>query len=334
MATIHTRLDRPSPYTVRWREAGRQRSRSFRTEREAKRWRNKAEQAELDGRTTGGRNPDVARRTVAEHAPHWLASKSHITERAQATHRSALNVWIIPAIGDKRLRAITPDDLEGILAECSKAGKPWARLYAYRALCGLLDHALGPDAHRCREVVAGTPKRKRKPQPFTRPELDRLLAKLEGEHATYAEVLGVMGLRPIEGANLTVGSIDRRRWTLAVDTAKGGTPRVLTIPQRLRTPLKALCHRRAPDAPLWSVSLDPDNWRKRVFHPAVKAAKIKGNRVPYDLRHTCASTLISRGATPTDVADWMGHSVRMTLEVYSHLFPGRKKELARILNKG
>ncbi|HEX5936465.1 MAG TPA: site-specific integrase [Actinomycetota bacterium] len=48
----------------------------------------------------------------------------------------------------------------------------------------------------------------------------------------------------------------------------------------------------------------------------------------YDLRHTFASLLISRGARIEQVADRLGHaSVRTTLDWYSHLFEGHDDEL-------
>jgi integrase len=48
----------------------------------------------------------------------------------------------------------------------------------------------------------------------------------------------------------------------------------------------------------------------------------------YDLRHTHASLLISRGARAEQVAARLGHaSVRTTLDWYTHLFEGHDDEL-------
>jgi integrase len=43
----------------------------------------------------------------------------------------------------------------------------------------------------------------------------------------------------------------------------------------------------------------------------------------HDLRHTCATLLLSRGHHPKLVQELLGHSpVAMTLDRYSHVLPG------------
>jgi integrase len=49
----------------------------------------------------------------------------------------------------------------------------------------------------------------------------------------------------------------------------------------------------------------------------------------YDLRHTCASLLIARGATVKAVQAQMGHATAsITLDIYGHLFPSEMEALA------
>lgn len=49
----------------------------------------------------------------------------------------------------------------------------------------------------------------------------------------------------------------------------------------------------------------------------------------HDLRHTCASLLLSDGLTLKDVQAWLGHSsITMTADVYGHLDFDRKKDIA------
>ena len=43
----------------------------------------------------------------------------------------------------------------------------------------------------------------------------------------------------------------------------------------------------------------------------------------HDLRHAHASLMLARGVHPKVVADRLGHSsIRVTMDVYSHLMPG------------
>ena len=52
----------------------------------------------------------------------------------------------------------------------------------------------------------------------------------------------------------------------------------------------------------------------------------------HELRHSCASMLISMGWTLKDIQEWLGHSdIKMTANIYSHLDKGRKTNIAESL---
>lgn len=63
---------------------------------------------------------------------------------------------------------------------------------------------------------------------------------------------------------------------------------------------------------------DYNNWRDRVFKPAVKAAGLSIGR-PYDLRHACASLMLAAHRPLTEISEHMGHSVATLSEYYAHL---------------
>lgn len=64
-----------------------------------------------------------------------------------------------------------------------------------------------------------------------------------------------------------------------------------------------------------------DTTADRVFASAIAAAGVKRIRI-HDLRHSCASLLISRGVSIVAVSKRLGHSkVEQTLNTYSHLMP-------------
>jgi integrase len=66
--------------------------------------------------------------------------------------------------------------------------------------------------------------------------------------------------------------------------------------------------------------LDYNNFRSRIFQPAVERAGLTGVTF-HTLRHTTASLLISQGARITTVSGILGHaSTQMTLNVYGHLY--------------
>ena len=69
------------------------------------------------------------------------------------------------------------------------------------------------------------------------------------------------------------------------------------------------------DRPLPPTSAD------RAFKSAIARAKVKPIRI-HDLRHSCASLLISKGISIVAVSRQLGHSnVEQTLNTYSHMMP-------------
>ena len=89
---------------------------------------------------------------------------------------------------------------------------------------------------------------------------------------------------------------------------------------------------RGPDERLFTAPkggpVRGNNWRRRVFDPAVRRAGIatqtRGDVLrPHDLRHTCASLHIKHGTPPKVLSTMLGHaSVAITLDRYGHLYPG------------
>ncbi len=68
--------------------------------------------------------------------------------------------------------------------------------------------------------------------------------------------------------------------------------------------------------------INPSNLRNRSFKPLLKRAELR-DICFHDLRHTCATLLLSQGTHPKLVQELLGHSsVAMTLDRYSHVLPG------------
>ena len=66
--------------------------------------------------------------------------------------------------------------------------------------------------------------------------------------------------------------------------------------------------------------IDPDNWYKRRFVPAVKRAELRPIGL-HCLRHTYASLLINQGESIKYVSKQLGHaSIQITADLYGHLF--------------
>jgi integrase len=71
--------------------------------------------------------------------------------------------------------------------------------------------------------------------------------------------------------------------------------------------------------------VDLSNWRRRIFNKALEKATLRRIRI-HDLRHTYATLRISKGDNIADVSNQLGHySVKLTLDIYNHWLPGKKK---------
>ena len=52
----------------------------------------------------------------------------------------------------------------------------------------------------------------------------------------------------------------------------------------------------------------------------------------HDLRHTCATLLLSQGTHPKLVQELLGHAtIAMTLDTYSHFLPGMGDQTVRAM---
>jgi integrase len=53
----------------------------------------------------------------------------------------------------------------------------------------------------------------------------------------------------------------------------------------------------------------------------------------HDLRHTCATLLLTKGVHPKIVSEMLGHSsIAITLDTYSHVIPGLGDGAARAMD--
>ena len=65
-----------------------------------------------------------------------------------------------------------------------------------------------------------------------------------------------------------------------------------------------------------------DNLHNKSWKPLLRRAKLPDIRF-HDLRHTCATLLLTKGVHRKIVSEMLGHSsVSITLDIYSHVIPG------------
>jgi integrase len=74
--------------------------------------------------------------------------------------------------------------------------------------------------------------------------------------------------------------------------------------------------------------INPTNLRRRHFASLLNRAGLPADTRFHDLRHTCATLLLSRNVHPKYVQELLGHAnIAITLDTYSHVIPGMEDAL-------
>jgi integrase len=80
--------------------------------------------------------------------------------------------------------------------------------------------------------------------------------------------------------------------------------------------------------------LDRRDLTSRQFKPLLKRAKLPHKTRFHDLRHTCATLLLTKNVNPKVVSEMLGHSnIAITLDTYSHVLPNMQDSAARALEE-
>jgi integrase len=80
--------------------------------------------------------------------------------------------------------------------------------------------------------------------------------------------------------------------------------------------------------------MDRHGFSSRKWKPLLKKADLPHTVRFHDLRHTCATLLLSQGINPRVISDVLGHSnVRFTLAVYAHVLPSMQQHAADSMDR-
>jgi len=213
--------------------------------------------------------------------------------------------------------------------------------------------------HKAREVQALTREeasRLMAVERFTRSEGDRTVT-VENRYRVLFAFLLTTGARPSEAFGLKWSDMDFESGRVTIQRTlqwhskkQGGGPyfeetktkssrRTVPLPAGMLQQLRE--HRASQAQALLKLGVRTElvfatteggpimrrNLVRRHFKPALKAAKLPTDLTLYCLRHTCATLLLQASVHPKIVSERLGHaSIRITLDVYSHVLPGMQDE--------
>jgi integrase len=319
-------------YEVRWREGGRQRSRTFDRRADAEAFdAERRRRAQLGAHAPAEPSPEPLREWLET----WWRREAHGWARSTRMVRAAvMDKWLIPYLGDVPLRDLGEDRVMEWRGQVSADGCP--AMQANHAL-SILSAALSA-ARRARKVPANPCQGIRRlrvevsrPRALTPEQVEAIRAAMaRPQDAVLVSVMAYAGLRPEEALPLRWSDLGRtivvsRTWTHGElrERTKTGRIRAVEIVAPLAADLESIRPKAgSPDEWVFpsptGLLLDLHNWRERMFKPAARTAGVEAT--PYDLRHTYVSLLIHEGRSVPYVAAMAGHSPRMCLERYAHAF--------------
>lgn len=344
MASIDKRPD--GRYRARWREypGGPQKTKSFARKLDAERFLVDVQHRLMSGTYVP---PEAARVTVEEYYGRWLARMTPTWRQATLSAVQQSFRHILPVLGGRPLASVRRSDVEALCAALPLA--PSTVALARQHLGQLFNAAVDDDL-----VVRNPARRARLPRRDAgkaQPVPLDVVAAIEAALPEWMAVvvpLGVgAGLRQGETSGLPASRVQFLRRTLRVDQqiVRGELAPPKTESSTRTIPLAGFvvdalaAHlSRFPAGSDELVVRDPAGRalaaQRFSYHwaKACRAAGAPGIRY-HQLRHTFASTLLSRGVSVKAVAGWLGHaSAVTTLNTYAHLMPADEDVARTVLD--
>jgi integrase len=309
---------------------------------------------------------DAGSLTVGEYLTRWLKDSVRGTVRISTyeVHRHMIEPHIVPALGRLKLKDLNPAHVRGFYREKLDSGLSAATV---RKMHGVLRKALKQavvDGLIPRNVCEAVkpPKIERKEiTPLDREQAKALLEAAVGDRLEALYVLAVhTGIREGELLGLKWEDADLERGVLRLRRAlvrEGGktalgdlktakSRRSVRLTRTAAIALRSHLERQLEEmervgslyqpvglvfATESGTLINPSNLRNRSFKPLLKRAGLP-NICFHDLRHTCATLLLSQGTHPKLVQELLGHAtIAMTLDTYSHFLPSMGDQTVRAM---
>jgi integrase len=330
-------------YGVRWPEDGRRPQKTgFRTKTEAQRWFDEEVAPRL---RRGAPSGEISFDAFCDLFLERHGARNDITERTIKTIRQRL-AHARSHFGDWTLRELegAADDIAAWRATQPESGQQRRMAVLRQVLTAAVNWrylAYNPAIEAGRNPAPGRPE----VDPFTRAEIEAIVAELRRFDAAIVVLAAETGLRTNEWVPLERRDIDRSGPALHVlrRYADGVlTPYPKTRKARRRVPLTARASEAIEslppriDTPLLFPAerggyINLANWRTRVWYPALEAAGVR-KRGPYHLRHTFATEALAGHMPGFQLQRVMGCSGQTIEHHYGHLAHDAEDDIRRLLD--
>ena len=363
--SVH-RVNDPARRNKPWRAAvhvggGKYRVRWAATRREAERL-----VYELLAERARGVLPPPGRLTVRQFFEEWLDDvRLQVAPQTARTYRDRITLQVLPHLGDRRLAALQPRDLEHLYRRLIDAGIAPSTVHVTHNIV----HKALADAVRLNCLAANPADRARPPRAgqatagavLTPEEARRLLEAARGDRLEALGILAITtGMRKgellalrwrdvdLDGGTVRItGSLARVDGAYRIQEPKtASSRRAVALAELARSALRTHRQRQLEErlraGPAWH-DLDlvfcredgyylnpkaPLDWLERTL----ARAGIRKVRF-HDLRHTAATLALASGVDVRTTGALLGHaSAKMTLDTYGHALPGAAQAAAAAID--
>jgi integrase len=317
----------------------------------------------------GGLAFDAGTLTVGEYVERWLKDSVQGTVRQSTydVYGYMVHPHIVPGLGRLKLKSLNPAHVRAFYRDRLDTGLSPATVHKmhvvlHKALDGAVSDGLIPRnaAKGVKVPQAGSRKEIR---PLTSQQARDLFDAARGDRLEALYVLAIAtGLRQGELLALKWEDVELEEAVLRVRrtlTRSGGkvevgppkTPnsrRSVGLTSRAVEALRAhLARQLAEMEEMGSLYrpgglvfaneiggiINPSNLRNRHLVRLLERAKLPKVRF-HDLRHTCATLLLTKNVNPKTVSEMLGHSsISVTLDTYSHVLPTMRANAVRALEE-
>jgi integrase len=286
---------------------------------------------------------DAGSLRVGDYLDRWLDSiRDTLRRRTWIRHEEVVRLHLKPSLGIIKLDRINALQIQSLYrAKLDSGLSPRTvqiiHVTLHKALKQAVRWSLLP-----RNIVDGVdpPKAPKKEiKPLSEEQVKRLLEAAQGDKLEALYVLAIttgmrsgelLGLQ-WEDVNLQAGIVQVRR---SIFNGRIEAPKSASGNRNIRltgTSIRALReHERTGEWVFSSqagTSISVHNLHNRSWKPLLVRAELPHTTRFHDLRHTCATLLLTKGVHPKIVQEMLGHSsITITLDTYSHVLPNMQEE--------
>ncbi|MDZ7699912.1 MAG: site-specific integrase [Deltaproteobacteria bacterium] len=277
---------------------------------------------------------------------HYIPFVTAEGKKSVAQEKSLYKTWIKAELGERRVKDISPLDIERIKHRISKERSERTTQYVLAVIRRIFNFAIQRDL-----VNMENPTKKVKfPSPdnarvrfFTKEQAQDLIDRLRPKSVQLAEMTEVSlysGVRWGEVAGLLWADVDADQGTLFVRDPKNKHSRTVPMPERLRSLFKSKERGNAGDMVFPSRKRAQSTWVSKTIARTIEEMGLNAGITDprqklsfHSCRHSFCSWLAMEGVPLHVIGELAGHRTLKMVQRYSHLAPQTMKAAVALLDQ-